>query len=81
MAISRNVGGIARGMTRIRISAGISTPRTASTAFSAGRGWACGWTGASRTVRAVKDVMYDTTWFEDFNFVYLGPVDGTTSAR
>ena len=77
MAISRNVGGIARGMTRIRISRRYFHAKDRVHRFlSRTRLGMRLDRGISRTVRAVKDVMYDTTWFEDFNFVYLGPVDG-----
>lgn len=77
MAISRNVGGIARGMTRIRISRKYFHAKDRVHRFlSRTRLGMKLDRGISRTVRAVKDVIYDTTWFEDFNFVYLGPVDG-----
>lgn len=78
MSISKNVGGFARYLTRVRanpryLHTKAAVKKTLSQAPTLGKPIAA----AIHSMNAmVRQIVYRSTMFEDFGFAYLGPIDG-----
>lgn len=78
MAIDKNVGSIARGLTKLRTSRKYFNAKDRIYNFLnkiplVGKPTV---KFVAKSIRKFKDVVYNTTIFEDLNLAYLGPVDG-----
>ena len=83
MSISRNRGAFASYLSRVRASSGYrGVKRGATTLLShiplLGRAIKA---SISFVKRIVKRIVFDSNYFEDLGFYYIGPVDGNDYAR
>ncbi len=82
MSISRNIGGFSRHIAKIRTGRGYYRLKRVTSEFLK-KIPLCG-DALYRFVRAVKrkvkDVLYDSNYFEDMGLAYLGPCDGNDIA-
>ena len=77
MSISRNVGGIARHLARIRLKPSYFGLKKAYRRFtSAVPGGRHLYRFTHRLKQGLKTFLFDSTMFEEMGFTYLGPVDG-----
>lgn len=77
MSISRNVGGIARHLSRIRLKSSYYGLKKAYRRFtSTVPGGQALYRFTHRLKQGLKTFLFDSTMFEEMGFTYLGPVDG-----
>lgn len=78
ISISKNIGGIAKYLSEIRVRPKYFKSKDKIDRFITGIPFIGKWLKHKiiRSKAMLKYALYHTTWFEEFGFSFLGPVDG-----